>query len=200
MRLQLRSLALAATSLTFLYPSLICADPSYADNSSTDVPVQHIIDSANTLLAQGDMRGALEQFDAAIRKDPSNYLTLFKRGATYLSLGKSSQASADFDAVLELKPDFEAALLQRAKIKAKAGDWKAAEKDYTRAGGDRTEEVEALKEAEMAKALAEEAEKKGDMDGCVENAGIAIRTASMNLELRSMRARCRFAKGEVYEA
>lgn len=188
MIIRLRSLALAALlSLTLA-----------ADLPDPSLPVSSLIASANALLAQGDMHGALDHFDAAIKKDPSNYLTIFKRGATYLSLGKSSQASADFDAVLSLKPDFEAALLQRAKLHARSGDWDAARRDYRAAG--RVEEVVELEAAEKAVVGATEAEKVGDWETCVQDAGTAIMVAQGMASLRSLRARCRLARGEVHEA
>lgn len=169
-----------------------------ADTSSSDVPVQSLIDSANALLAQGDMNGALDQFDAAIKRDPTNYLTIFKRGATYLSLGKSDKASADFDAVLALKPDWEAALVQRAKLKARTGDWKAAQKDYKSAG--KKDEIQAVKEAEKAAQAAEKAVEKGDYEVCEEQASKAIEVASGLVQLRLLRSKCRIQKGEVREA
>ncbi|KAL7273351.1 hypothetical protein RUND412_003803 [Rhizina undulata] len=164
----------------------------------SDTPVSSLLDSANALLAAGDMSAALDHFDAAVKRDPSNYLTLFKRGATYLSLGKSTQASADFDAVLSLKPDFEAALIQRAKLKAKVGDWDSAVADYRTAGG-KLEEIEEVREAEKALADAEEAEKKGDWESCVSEVGKTISTASGMASARALRARCKLAKGEIFE-
>lgn len=66
----------------------------------TDTPVSQLISSANENLAQGNAHDALTYFGVAIQKDPGNYLTIFKRGATYLSLGRNSQATKDFDQVL----------------------------------------------------------------------------------------------------
>lgn len=42
-------------------------------------------------------------------RDPTNYLTYFKRGTVYLALGKSRNALADLSTVLDKKPDFMAA-------------------------------------------------------------------------------------------
>ncbi|KAH0609541.1 uncharacterized protein H6S33_013027 [Morchella sextelata] len=169
-----------------------------SDTPDPSLPVSSLLASANALLAQGDMHGALDHFEAAIKKDPSNYLTIFKRGATYLSLGKASQASADFDAVLALKPDFEGALLQRAKIKARAGDWAAARKDYRKAG--KTDEIAEVDAAEEALARAYAAEGKGEWEECVTNAGSAVVVASGMASVRALRARCRLERGEVHEA
>jgi len=192
MIVRLGALALAATLFS---GHLVACDTSH------DQPVQSLIESASALLAKGDMYGALDHFDAAIRKDPTNYLTIFKRGATYLSLGRSNQASADFDAVLSLKPDFEAALLQRAKLKSRAGDWSAARRDYNKVGGSTgKEKIVELEDAERAVKAAMEAERKGDYEACVAHAGAAIMVASGLHPLRTLRAGCRLKRGEVHEA
>lgn len=144
------------------------------------------------------MYGALDKLDAAIKKDPKDYLTFFKRGATYLSLGRLSQANADFDTVLTLRPGFESALLQRAKIKTKTGDWVAAKKDYEAVGG-KTEEVMQLAAAEKASKEVGKAEKRKDWEACIENAGIVLQLAPQLAEARGQRARCRLAKGDTLE-
>ena len=170
-----------------------------ASDIPSDTPVSSLVASAKANLAKGSHNDALTYFDLAINRDPSNYLTLFQRGATYLSLGRNAQASADFDKVLALKPGFEGALLQRAKIKAKNGEWTAARDDYVKAGKSGGDELSQLEEAQGAALLASEAEKKGDWEGCISQAGVAIMTASTALWLRQLRARCRFERGEVQE-
>lgn len=175
--------------------------PCAADDVAipADAPVSSLVASAKSFLAKGAHGDALTYFDAAIARDPLNYLAVFQRGATYLSIGRNAQASADFDKVLNIKPDFEAALLQRAKIKAKNGDWTAAKNDYHKAGKGASQEVADLEEAEGAALLAVEAEKKRDWESCVTHAGVAIMTARTAVSLRQLRARCRFEKGEVQE-
>lgn len=164
-----------------------------------DTPVASIITSAKTNLAQGNANDALTYFDAAISRDPHNYLTIFQRGAAYLSLGKNAQASRDFDKVLSIRPGFEGALLQRAKIRGKNAEWRAAKQDYEAAGRKGGAEISQLEEAHGAALIAADAEKTGNWDDCVSQAGIAIMTASTSKSLRQMRARCRFERGEVRE-
>ncbi|KAF7198197.1 DnaJ-like subfamily C member 3 [Pseudocercospora fuligena] len=193
MRLQLSSLALGA----------LCFSTVPFANAAVDIPadtpVSQLIASANANLAKGKAHDALTYFDAAIHKDPSNYLTLFKRGATYLSLGKNLQAQKDFDQVLTLKPGFEGALTQRAKIKSRNADWAGAKQDYIAAKKQDTEDWQQLEEAEGAEKLSADAEKAGDWEACVTHAGTAIVVAGTALELRQRRARCRFEKGEIME-
>ncbi|KAL6705331.1 hypothetical protein ACN47E_007141 [Coniothyrium glycines] len=162
-----------------------------------DTPVSQLIKDAGVKLAAGDTQDALTYFDVAITRDPKNYLTFFRRGAAYLSLGRTAQAQSDFDKVLELKPGFEGALLQRAKIRARKADWAAARKDYEAAG--KPDEVARLDEAQGAAILAQEAADKADWDACIGHAGTAIVVAGAAYDIRKTRARCRFEKGEVVE-
>ena len=195
MILRFSSLALAALCLS----SAQLASALSASDIPADTPVSQLIASANANLAQGNAHDALTYFDIAIQRDPRNYLTLFKRGATYLSLGRNAQASRDFDQVLTLKPGFEGALTQRAKIKSRIADWEGARKDYLAAGKQGSEDVAQLDEAEGAAKLAADAEKAGDWETCITQAGTAIIVAGTALDLRQRRARCRFEKGEVME-
>ena len=189
------SLAILASILSTL-PTSLCISPS---EIPSDTPVSSLLSSAKSNLANGNPYDALTYFDVAISRDPRNYLSIFQRGATYLSLGKNVQASQDFDKVLAIKPDFEGALLQRARIKLKNADWVAAKADYEAAGRNGGQEIADLEEAQGAAALAADAAKNGDWEGCVSQAGVAIMSASTALNLRQLRARCRFERGEVQE-
>jgi DnaJ family protein C protein 3 len=68
-------------------------------------------------------------FNTIIGKDPANYISYYRRAATYLSLGRNNAALEDFSKILTIKPDFDQALLQRAKIYAKEGNLELAKKD-----------------------------------------------------------------------
>ncbi|KAL8951690.1 MAG: hypothetical protein Q9222_002370, partial [Ikaeria aurantiellina] len=191
-----RSTILALGSSLLTIPLISCLSPS---EIPSDTPIASLVSSAKTHLAHGNSNDALTYFDVAVSRDPRNYLTVFQRGATYLSLGKNAQASQDFDKVLTIKPGFEGALIQRAKIKSKNADWTAARQDYEAAGKTGGAQIEQLEEAEGAARLAVDAEKAGDWEGCVSNAGTAIFVAGTALSLRQLRARCRFERGEVLE-
>ena len=164
----------------------------------SDLPVSHLVSKAKAALASSP-QDALVYFDVAISRDSQNYLTLFQRGAAYLSLGKTAQASQDFDRVLAIKPGFEGALTQRAKIRSRLGDWAGAKEDYKGAGKSGTEEYAELQEAEGAAQLAMDAETKGEWEECIKQAGVAIAVAGLALDIRKTRAHCRFERGEVME-
>ena len=191
---RLSSLALGAALLSS--PLALCLSPS---EIPSDTPIASLVSSAKSNLASGNANDALTYFDVAIARDPKNYLTIFQRGATYLSLGRNAQASRDFDKVLTIRPDFEGALLQRAKIKSRNADWASAREDYVTAKKTESADYARLEEAWGASALAIDAEKAGDWEACVSHAGTAILVASTALSLRQMRARCRFERGEVLE-
>jgi len=194
MIVNLSVLAFAATLLSS--NSLVLA--LSASDIPSDTPISSLLASANALLAKGETSDALTYYDVAISRDPQNYLTYFKRGATYLSLGRTAQATSDFDKVLSIKPNFEGALQQRARIKAKAGDWAAAVKDFV-AHSNSVEELKQLEEARGAAILAADYEKSGNWEECVAQSGVAIMVASKMLALRKTRAHCRFEQGQVME-
>jgi DnaJ family protein C protein 3 len=186
-----------AFAATILSSSSLALALSSSDIPS-DTPISALLASANAHLAKGETNDALTYYDVAITRDPQNYLTYFKRGATYLSLGRTAQATKDFDKVLSIKPNFEGALVQRARVRAKNGEWDAASQDFL-AHGNSAEDLAQLEEAKGAAALAAIAEKEGKWEECVAQSGVAIMTANKLLPLRKTRANCRFQRGEVQE-
>ena len=191
-----KSAFVLGAALIISSPLAFCLSPS---DIPADTPIASLVSSAKANLAQGKANDALTYFDVAVSRDPNNYLTVFQRGATYLSLGKNAQANEDFNRVLSIKPDFEAALLQRARIKSRSAEWEAAKKDYKAAKKTEAPDYVELEEAQGAALLAADAEKAGDWEACVSHAGTAIMVASTALSLRQLRARCRFERGEVLE-
>jgi DnaJ family protein C protein 3 len=191
----LAKLALGATILTS--PLVAAITPS---DIPTDLPLSQLLQTAKIQLAAGNAHEALTYFDVAISRDPKNYLTLFNRGAAYLSLGKGHQARRDFDKVLQLKPGFEGALVQRAKLRARNGEWVEAEEDYLAAGKKKdSAEVKDLSEAHGSAMLAQSAADAGNWEECIQQAGGAIMVAAGDSNLRNLRAKCRFERGEVAE-
>ncbi|CAI7575225.1 unnamed protein product [Penicillium discolor] len=186
-------------SLESLTAFLACFSAGYALQIPSDTPLSELISSAKAHLAQGSPRDAVVYFDAAVSRDPTNYITIFQRGAAYLSIGKNSQASSDFDRVLELKPDFEGALLQRSRLNARSAHWQEALQDLERAGKKSTDDYKELEAARDAATLALNAEKQGAWETCVSEANVAILKANTALSLRQARAHCHFEKGETEE-
>ncbi|KAL2151539.1 hypothetical protein VTH82DRAFT_6637 [Thermothelomyces myriococcoides] len=191
MLVRLSTLALAAGILST--PSLVAC--LSASDIPPDTPVSRLLESAQAHLSKGETNDALIYYDAAVARDPNNYLTFFKRATTFLSLGRTSQATDDFQRVLSLKPDFEGAHVQLGKLKARLGDWDAAKEHYRKAK--RSEEIASLEEAKGAAALAEAAAESENWEECIKQADDAILTASRSLALRELRARCAFERGAM---
>ncbi|KAK4228180.1 hypothetical protein QBC38DRAFT_475907 [Podospora fimiseda] len=160
-----------------------------------DTPISSLLASAQSHLSKGETNDALVYYEAAIARDPSDYLTLFKRATTYLSLGRTSQATEDFEKVLTIKPTFEGAHSQLGKLRARSADWDAAKAHYKKAK--KTDEVEAVEAARAAAKAAEAAAKAGNWEECVKQADDAILTANRAVSLRELRVKCAFENGSL---
>lgn len=195
MIVSLSTWALAATILS----SSGLANALSPSEIPSDTPINLLLSSAQTHMAKGETNEALMYYDAAIARDPKDYLTFFRRATTYLSLGRTSQATSDFNKVLELRPGFEGAHLQLGKLKAKSADWEGAKKEYKLAKQVESADFGKLAEAQIAAKMAEAAAAAGNWEECVSQAGEAIFVANRAVHLRELRAKCRFERGEVEE-
>ncbi|KAF8950933.1 hypothetical protein BGZ52_001036 [Haplosporangium bisporale] len=193
-------------SLLSLLPLVLSVQHVYAEEPQT---TKQFLDQANAYLGRGEYNLALQSYDAAIDKDPSNYLSYFKRAATYLTLGRSNQALADFTTILRLKPDFGQALIQRGKIYTKSGDFAKAKQDLETFSASHQSDPQAqeipellasIDEASKALVLAEAAASSGKTEECVHILGSAILVAPLYVPFRLQRAECHLARGEVEEA
>ncbi|KAG0072536.1 hypothetical protein BGZ93_001168 [Podila epicladia] len=193
-------------SLLSLLPLVLSVQHVYAEEPQT---TKQFLDQANAYLGKGEYNLALQSYDAAIDKDPSNYLSYFKRAATYLTLGRSNQALADFTTILRLKPDFGQALIQRGRIYTKSGDFAKAKQDLEAFSANHQSDPQAqevpellasIDEASKALALAEAAAASGKTEECVHILGSAILVAPLYIPFRLQRAECHLARGEVEEA
>lgn len=191
MHLPFATLAVAATSL-------LASSANAFKDIPPDLPVSSLLSSARSHLSRGETNQALDYYDAAIARDPSNYLTFFKRATTYLSLGRHSQATDDFNKVLSIKPNFEGAHLQLAKIKSRVADWDGAKAQFKSGSrGPESLEVKELEGARLAATLAAAAEESEQWEECVTQAGTAILVATRSHTLRELRSRCRFKRGDI---
>lgn len=96
---------------------------------ATDAVTDHL-EKGKKFLAIGQLADALTHFHAAIDADPKNYLAYFRRATVYLAMGKSKAALPDLSKVIELKPDFVAARMQRGNVLLKQGDFTEAQADF----------------------------------------------------------------------
>ena len=163
---------------------------------ASDEPVSVLLDRADKLLALGKSGDALGLFTQAIDRDSGNYLTYFKRATVYLTVSRHKQALADLAKALDLKPDFEAAKVQRGKTLTAIGSWDEAEKALST---DKAALGE-LKSAKAAGVKASRALEKGDAAQCVEQSTSAITVAPSSTTLRLLRAKCLLRQGQSDDA
>jgi Tfp pilus assembly protein PilF len=89
---------------------------------------------ALALLDKNDNDGAIQALTVIIdapKQTPMLYYDHVSRGVAYLRKGDETQAMADFDAAVKLKPDDGDAHMRRAAIKFQHMDWQAAIDDLT---------------------------------------------------------------------
>lgn len=88
------------------------------------------LESARKLLSSGKYSDALPHFDEAVRQDPDDYLTYFKRATVLLALNRPRPALEDLNRALKLNKDFSPALNQRASLNLKLGYLDESHIDY----------------------------------------------------------------------
>ncbi|RCH80295.1 hypothetical protein CU098_002945, partial [Rhizopus stolonifer] len=186
---------LIACVLPFLLPYSVLADKS----------TQQYLTEGNHFLTSGQFNHALTSFDAAIRNEPDNYLTYFKRATAYLSLGRHSAAADDFTTLLALKPDFEKALLERAGIYLKQGNYDLAMQDLEKYMSKSKEKkaktmLESTKKAQQELKKAKIEKEKGRFESCISLATSVSRISPLLANARLLRAQCHVALGEMDEA
>jgi tetratricopeptide (TPR) repeat protein len=95
-------------------------------------------DQAASLFNQGERREAneldslaLDDFQAAVRHDPTKWKAIHNRGVSLALHGKIDQALADFARVLELEPQFVNSRFNRAELLVRQDKFQEAIDDYT---------------------------------------------------------------------
>ncbi|KAK2144538.1 hypothetical protein LSH36_748g01016 [Paralvinella palmiformis] len=172
--------------------------------SSSEVE-QHL-ELGKKLLAAGQLADALSHYHAAVEGDPNNYMTYFRRATVYLALGKSKSALPDLDKVIELKPDFNSARLQRANVKLKQGQLDDAEEDYRAvlsregANSEAHEKLNGLRPLREGIRNAQYQINRRDYQGAINTLGPIIEMCPWDPALRELRAECYEAQGDLFKA
>lgn len=141
-----------------------------------------------------------------VDQSPTDYLLYYKRATAYFSLQRHGSAQDDFDKVLSLTSNtFDNAHLMKARIYTRDGHFASARTSlafYIKAKGKKMDkEAEELdmeiSEGETLKEKADKERKAQLWNACIETASEALRVASHSVEIRSWRAECALAAGDV---
>lgn len=101
-----------------------------ASATQTTVSVGKMRSNADEAFSKGDVELALKLMAKVIELEPKNENNFYKRFRYYLRQQKYKEALADLTSASTIKPDFEAVLVQRAKLLLRMGRCDDAEQDY----------------------------------------------------------------------
>ncbi|CAL8322068.1 unnamed protein product [Merluccius merluccius] len=196
--------------LTYIPYALVLIDLRYEGvNCDTDGGVENHLAMGKKLLAAGQLADALSHFHAAVDGDPQNYMSFYRRATVYLAMGKSKSALPDLSRVIELKPDFTSARLQRGNLLLKQGNLDEAENDFKRvlkSSPTDKEEKEAHSqltrsdEVQRLLAQAHDSFNSKDYTGAAAFLDAIIETCVWDVSSREMRAECFIQMGETGKA
>ncbi|XP_015438572.1 PREDICTED: dnaJ homolog subfamily C member 3 [Dufourea novaeangliae] len=164
--------------------------------SVSQLEIDRHLELGREFLAKGQLQDALSHYHAAVEGDPNNYLTYYKRGTVYLALGKAKFALLDLDKVLELKPDFTSARLQRGNVLLKQAQFKKAEENFQSVLAVEPHNEDALNalykigSAEEDLTVVDRLISYGDYAAAAQQITRIIETCPWAVELRERRAEC----------
>ena len=120
--------AIPSRYLTELLTESKPAKPLAEGNRS--ISAQTYLTWGNTKYYLGDYKGAIADYDSAIRLKPDSATAYYNRGNTKNDLGQHLAAIADYDIAIRLKPDYTDAYNNRGLAKNDLGQHVAAIADY----------------------------------------------------------------------
>ncbi|MFH4975451.1 hypothetical protein AB6A40_002160 [Gnathostoma spinigerum] len=182
--------------LTFLIQAVRCSESE----------INRHLELGKKLMAKQQYADALTHYHAAVELDPSNFMTLYRRATIYLALGRSRAAIPDLDRVIELKPDFISAHMQRGSVLLKQGSLDEAENDFKVASSDDSKHEEAIsklkeiREVRQAIQYADEYFAQGSFDNAEYYYTKAIESCQWYPHLHERRATCYQQRGDVRKA
>ena len=109
-----------------------------------------LLEEARQFISKDMQNEAMQSMQAAVSLDESNILVRFKRALMLINMGRNQNALTDLDLVLRDRPEFEQAMLQRAKIHLRKCSFDEAFVDLNKLQG-KQEHVGMIEEAGEAR-------------------------------------------------
>jgi tetratricopeptide (TPR) repeat protein len=147
------------------------------------------ISHADQKEAEGDLAGAIEEFNHALELNPTDEFILTHRGDLKVKSGDADGAIADYNRTLELFPNSISAYLGRGDAKAKKGDSVGAVADYDHAIAISPTPGALFRRAHYKLAI-------GDFDGVIADCDREIQKSPKNAQSYGIRGEARDAKGD----
>ncbi len=97
--------------------------------------IWHRYDRGNLRLEKNDMRGAIEDFDWVIERDPDIFLTYVYRARAYDFLRERASAAADYREALRRRPDYDRGYAPLAVLLFELGEYEDAARYFDLAWG-----------------------------------------------------------------
>ncbi|KAI0233647.1 DnaJ-like subfamily C member 3 [Lamellibrachia satsuma] len=173
--------------------------------SSKEETERHL-EMGKRMLSAGQLADALSHYHAAVEGDPENYLTYFRRATVFMAMGKSKSALPDLDKILEIRPDFVAARLQRGSIKLKQGKLDDAKVDFEyivlrdASNSEAAQSLDLLEPLQAQRHQAQELIDQNQHQEAIDVLTHVIENSPWDPELREMRAECYIAQGDYFRA
>jgi DnaJ family protein C protein 3 len=125
--------SLLITALWVLFAVVFAQDtPQDASQQPAENPtVASLVAKGDAALRASNYEEALASYSAAIKADPSNFNTYYKRAGLYLLRGKNKPALDDLNKVLALNPAFVQARSRRGKVHMALGNFETAKEDFS---------------------------------------------------------------------
>lgn len=92
----------------------------------------HASNAANELVKKGDLEGARQLYNGAIKTDPRFYLAIYSRGEISMREHKWELAIQDFNSALKISPGFFLAAIRRGEANEYLGRYELGLSDFDR--------------------------------------------------------------------
>ena len=99
---------------------------------SADPKIEELVNQGNAAFKRRDRPAAIDLFTKAIAVDGSNHVAYYNRGRIYETEGKLDEAMADYNRLLEIKPDHNQTLQLRGSLRLRTGQIADALADFNR--------------------------------------------------------------------